>query len=400
MRADTLDYLAAHRRERTAALAEQLSDTIENENPGYRLSRLVPRTDLLESCLDNIGRVLELLAIAVRDAGLGHDVISDPAYDAARDTGARRAEQGLPLDDVLRSFRMGGRLIWDDLIEQAPSGLDADEIREIGTRLWEVVDETSAQVAASYHAHERAVVRADEQLRAELWEGVLGGRAKEPGFANDAAQILDLPVSGDYLVATATLLDIEFAESTLSPHATAWVRRTSGIVGLVALRDESPSEALSGLARAAASGLIEPVAIGTSAVVHGLAGVDVGFRQATMALRAQDDRPGLAAFDATLPEALLLGSPDVATRLVDVWLGPLLALPAAESQALLDTLQAWVETGGSAILTAERVPCHRNTVLNRLRRVAKLTGHDVYETRPPIELQLALRALRIETASR
>jgi len=33
----------------------------------------------------------------------------DDYFDAARETGRRRAEQRLPLDDVLRSFRRGGR---------------------------------------------------------------------------------------------------------------------------------------------------------------------------------------------------------------------------------------------------------------------------------------------------
>jgi len=203
VRAETLAFLAGHRRARLEALTDRLVATIEASNPGYRATRLVPHDDLWESCHDNIARVLELLAAAVAGATpaaaawpAGAEA-GDTAYDAARTTGHRRAEQGLPLDDVLRSFRIGGRLIWDDLVEQARSALDAEELREVGTRLWEVVDETSAQVAAAYHLAERAAVRADEQLRAELWEGVLSGRAKEPGFAHEAARILDVPVAGD-----------------------------------------------------------------------------------------------------------------------------------------------------------------------------------------------------------
>ena len=71
-------------------------------------------------------------------------------------------------------------------------------------------------------------------------------------------------------------------------------------------------------------------AAGVSAVVAGLAGVDTGMRQASLALRTLGGAPGLAAFDDRLPEALLLTSPEVAGRLVAVWLGPLLALPPAE----------------------------------------------------------------------
>lgn len=388
MRAETLAFLAGHRRARVEVLTDRLVATIEASNPGYRATRVVPLADLRASCHDNIQRVLELLAATAGDDAPG-EAARDSSYDAARATGRRRAEQGLPLDDVLRSFRLGGRLIWDDLVEQARSALDADELREVGTRLWEVVDETSAQVAAAYHLAERAHVRADEQLRAELWEGVLNGRATEPGFAHEAARILDVPVAGGYLVALGDGVDPARLEAALAPRPSVWVRRTGGVVGLVPLGDASPDGAYAAL-RAAAD---RP--IGVSVVVTGLAGVDTGFRQASLALRTLDGRPGMAAFDARLPEALLLTSPEVAGRLVAVWLGPLLALPPAEHAPLLDTLEAWVATGGSTTHTATRVHCHRNTVINRLRRIGTLTGQPLLDGVPPVELALALRALPI-----
>lgn len=394
MRVDTLAFLTEHRRASLDTLTERLVVTIEQDNPGYRATGLVPRTDLWRSCHDNIGRILELLAEALeRDAPHGR-ADDNPAYDAARETGRRRAEQGLPLDVVLRSFRIGGRLIWDDLVAAGEAALDAVELREIGTLLWEVVDETSAQVATSYHLHERAVVRADEQLRAQLWEGLINGRAKEPGFAHEVSRLLDLPVSGDYLVVmTGTELDPASTDRHLSPHASAWVRRTGGLVGLVALRDDRPDEALAALEDLAASAA---VALGVSVVVHGLAGIDQGYRQASLALRVQEGSPGLAAFDRQLPEALLLSSPEVAARLVSIWLRPVLELPDTEGQVLIDTLRAWVGAGGSSTRTAQSAHCHRNTVINRLKRAGDLTGMALTDGCPPVELDLALRALRME----
>lgn len=394
MRADTLAFLAAHRQASLDTLTERLVVTIEQDNPGYRATGLVPRTDLWRSCHDNIGRILELLADALEiDAPRG-SAVDNPAYDAARETGRRRAEQGLPLDVVLRSFRIGGRLIWDDLVAAGEEALDAVELREIGTLLWEVVDETSAQVATSYHLHERAAVRADEQLRAQLWEGLINGRAKEPGFAHEVSRLLDLPVSSDYLVVvTGAELDQVAADRHLSPHANAWVRRTGGLVGLVALRDDRPDEALGAL-----TGLAEAaqVTLGVSVVVHGLAGIDQGYRQASLACRVREEVPGVAPFDRQLPEALLLSSPEVAGRLVSLWLGPVLELPDAEARVLVDTLRAWVAAGGSSTGTAVAAHCHRNTVINRLRRVGELTGLTLTDGCPPVELDLALRALRLE----
>ncbi|GAB2865187.1 PucR family transcriptional regulator [Nocardioides pacificus] len=398
-RAGDLAFLAAHRATRVPALTDRLVATIQAQNAGYRTTGLVPDDDLRESCRDNIARVLDLLAAAVEGR---EPCAEDGWYDAARATGRRRSEQGLPLDDVLRSFRLGGRLIWDDLVQQAEETLDAQALREIGTRLWEVVDETSAQVAAAYHVSERSRVRADEQLRAELWEGLLSGRAAEPGFAHEAGRILDLPVTGPTLVLAVEGDEGQHLEQALRSRvvASAWVRRSAGAVGVVALRDTSVAGALDVLRAVAA----HPV--GVSVVVAGLAETATAFRQASLALRLcagqpagqPPGRPCVASFDDRLPDALLLTSPEVAGRLVAVWLGPLLALAPAESEQLLETLEAWVDCGGSTADTAAAVHCHRNTVLNRIRRIAAVTGTDLVDRAPPLELALALRALRVGAA--
>jgi hypothetical protein len=389
----TLNFLAEHRRERVDAITDRLVETIVRDNLGYQASATVTLEDLHRSCHDNVERVLEILRDAVGQGSLPDE--DDPAYGAARETGRRRAEQGLPLDDVLRSYRIGGRLIWDDLVHEGDTALDPLEVREIGTRLWEVVDATSAQVATAYHHQELTLVRADEQQRAELWEGVLGGRAREPGFAREAALLLDLPADSELVVVVATELRLRLAEQALAPHATAWVRRTADVVGLVALREESPREALASLEGLAAE---VDVALGVSSVVRGLSGVEQGYVQASLALRAQSGAVGLARFDDRLPEALLLGSPEVASRLVERWLGPVLALSPGESRALTDTLTAWVASGGSATRTATVVHCHRNTVANRLHRFTELTGHPLTDDAVPVDLDLALRAWRLRLA--
>jgi DNA-binding PucR family transcriptional regulator len=198
-----------------------------------------------------------------------------------------------------------------------------------------------------------------------------------------------VPVDGDYLVATGDDLDTARLEHALGSRPNVWVRRSGGAVGLVALGADGPAAVLTALAA-------DPErAIGVSVVVEGLAGVDTGFRQAALALRTLGDRAGVASFDDRLPEALLLTSPEVAGRLVAVWLGPLLALPSAEGGPLLDTLTAWVDAGGSTTHTALAVHCHRNTVINRLRRVGDLTGHVLLDGVPPLELALAVRCLAI-----
>jgi DNA-binding PucR family transcriptional regulator len=76
-------------------------------------------------------------------------------------------------------------------------------------------------------------------------------------------------------------------------------------------------------------------------------------------------------------------------------LGGVLALEGDERTVLLDTLRTWLDTGGSAGQTATRLYCHRNTVLNRLRRLEGLTGRSLERVDHLVEWSLALLALDV-----
>ncbi|MDT9593523.1 helix-turn-helix domain-containing protein [Nocardioides zeae] len=401
MRSTTAAFLERHHATRVQPLADRLVATIRAENAGYAHVPAVADDDLRTSCVDNVARVLELLALELaapvgEAAGEAAEAGGDDQdrYDAAEATGRRRAEQGLPLDDVLRSFRMGGRLIWDDLLDQAGDALDAREARELGTALWAVVDRTSAAVAAAYHHAEVSAVRVHEQRRTALWEDLLAGRGADPGFAAEAGRVLDIGTGPCVVVVADAATSGEAAASAevnlrSAGHGSSWVRRAVGLVGVV--ETHGPVPVLAPALRVLTAG-----ATGVSGVVPGLARVEEAFRQAVDAQRVAASR-GLACltYDDALPDALLLAAPAVAARLVEHWLGPVLDLPVEERRALVETLEAWVAVGGSTTATASALPCHRNTVLNRLRRVQQVSGGRVGAGVPAVELALALAAYRL-----
>lgn len=364
------------------AIADRLVQIILAQNLGYRSTELVPVADLQRSCRDNIERVLQFLWADDREPA---------TFGAAEATGRERAEQGLPLDDVLRSFRLGGRLIWEVLIEQAQRPqirLEPEDLRELGTRLWEGVDVSSAHVASAYHHVERSLALADEQRSTALWEELLAGRGSEPGFAVTAAHLLGLPVQADLLVVVLTR-SVESLGEQLSAHgiASAWHQRTDSVVGILDVTVGGSTMALDVL-RAAGG-----VSGGVSRVVSRFTQVVEGFEQARLALRTLPDGVAeVVCFDDRLTEELLLSQPDIAARLVEVWLAPLGALPGAESRDLLWTLRAWAECGGSMSHTAERAHCHRNTALNRITRIEAILGRRLVGSPVPLELLLALRA--------
>lgn len=377
------------------ALTDRLVREISEHNPGYAAPGVVPYQDLWRSCHDNLVRVLQILV--QHDSSLHGDPPED-LYDAARETGARRARQDLPLEDVLRSFRLGGRLVWQALLEEARTqGLaEAEEMLELGIRMWSAVDRSSAQMSAAYQAAEREVRRAEEQRRTALWEGLLSGRAEDPTFAGEVAREIGVPVEGRFAVVVAPRCDQAEVERRIGDRlgslgvAAAWEPRPDGLVGLLALRDCPLRRAVRVL------GDRIGVPAGVSLVVHTLAEVRDAFAQAAVVLRTVDpSSPEVATLEQRLPDALLLSRPDLAQRLVDGWLGALLALPDGEREPLLETLETWVATDGSTTRTAESLPCHRNTVINRMRRIHAVTGQDLASGHVPLEVALAVRARRL-----
>lgn len=371
-------------------LTERLVEAILTEDPSYSTRAGVTREDLARSCHANLQRLLEALG------GLS-DLSSEDAFDAPRETGLRRAQQGLPLESVLHAYRLGYRTIWEGLVEQArgggPGSIDA--LVTAASEVWELVDRYSAAVADSYRAAESEIARRDDRRREALLDALLEGRGTDRSVAADAAATLDLPEHGRFTVvvvhtAAASSGTGSGARDALAVrgYRSAWRTRADREVGLVGLGRGGLEEVRAGL-------LVVPgIRAGIAPAVEGLAEVDMAHRFAETALRAlPPGRSAVVDLESVLPGALLVTAPDLAGRLVRRALGGVLDLEGDERQVLLSTLTTWLDTGGSAGQTAARLYCHRNTVLNRLRRLEALTGRSLDRVDDLVEWSLALLAL-------
>jgi purine catabolism regulator len=88
---------------------------------------------------------------------------------------------------------------------------------------------------------------------------------------------------------------------------------------------------------------------------------------------------------------LQLGPPELLASYSDAVLAPLDALEARERGELLHTLEEWLRANGAWEVAAGRLSVHRNTVRNRIARVASLLGRPLDADRR-MELWLALQA--------
>lgn len=365
------------------ALTDRLVDAILAADPPYTAGRTA-HEDLRRSCRDNLVRILQSLTGAAPD---GVDL-----HDAPRETGRRRAEQGIPLESVLHAFRLGHRSIWDALVEQAREDGSLTGLVEAASHVWEIVDAFSSEVGRSYRQTEAQITRRDARRREALLDALLSGSGRERAVAAEAAAGLDLPEQGTFVVVALAGTDGgRPAEDALAVRGirAAWLARSDREVGLVAV----PAPGVEEVVRVLEG--IPGLRGGLSPAVCGLAEVDAAYRLADTALRARGTAPGVGSLDDRLPAALLVSAPDLAARLVTRALGGVLELEPTERDLLLETLSAWIDAGGSASQTAARLFCHRNTVLNRLRRVEVLTGRSPDRVDHMVEWALALRAREV-----
>lgn len=322
--------------------------------------------------------------------------------------GARRAEQGLPLDALLHAFRLGGGTVWQELLDAA-SRRDPDSPRllvHVAGNMWNFVDAHCSLVSEAYRRTERELAWRRENRLWLMAEALLTGTARVADLP-DIAAALDLPERGQYaavaLAGPAPARAAYRATRPGVPRATAggsrlvWHPGVDADLALVHLGDGGTERLAADLRPGPGPGTDGAglPRIGVSPAVDGLAAVGDARALAEKALRCCRTDGEVALLTDHLPAALAASSPDLAAVLTERALGPLLRLDPADRDILLDTLTAWLDCDASAQRAGERLSCHRNTVLNRLRRYEKLTGRSLSRPRDTTELSLALTARRM-----
>ncbi|MFF1648210.1 PucR family transcriptional regulator [Streptomyces sp. NPDC058240] len=375
-------------------LTRRVVDDIHAHSGTYASGSPVSRDDLWEICRDNLLRALEDFG-GLPSSGGGFE-------HAARETGRRRAEQGVPLDTVLQAYRRGGRVMWQMMAEHlratrgtrdavGPVAGDPDTELDMAGAVWETIDRYSLVMAESYRLTQLEMQGRQDTRRVALFEALLDGRGDDPAVAAAASAALGVPVHDRYVIVVA-------AQDPAAPPNPApalddhgiwsfWRPRAGRYAGIVRLAAGESAVLLDLLRHRTGA------TAGVSPEFDRLAQAGRALRLAEQALRTLPAGSGeAAAFDDRLAEVLLVGRPEIAERIVTTRLGGVLEA-AAEREVLLGTLRIWLDQGCSAARAAELLYCHRNTVLNRIGRIAELTGRSAESGEVRLGWALALRAL-------
>lgn len=176
-------------------------------------------------------------------------------------------------------------------------------------------------------------------------------------------------------------------------------RRVATLIALVEPRPGASGRAVAESVRIAVEA--EPgggaVSLGVAGPRRGPAGAHAAMIEAEHALaigRALHGDGRTTHFDDLGPYCFVVGRPRSEIRgFVERVLGPL-ETERERHEDLAQTLEAYLDAHGSLNEVARRLFLHRNTVRQRLRRVAEVTGADLADADARLALQLAILGRR------
>jgi hypothetical protein len=346
-------------------------------------------SEVLAACREGVGTMLSLWAESRPPSHAELQQLSR--------MGGRLGSTGVPLDAILRAYRVAALVIWQHVIEvvRIHPEIEPQSVLTAVGPLFDYLDAISVAVSTSYLETRERVRREQDRQYDQFFNDVLGGSADPEAVvkAAEGGTVLEFP----YRLLVVGADDVS-AEATI---ATAWM-----VVGAhVALYQSSVVALVPQQVRVGTLQRLLQVAIGSDRAPWQMA---QGPTAATMAdvpsaVRAARDAltvgqilmPDQQLFDSTKLHPYLAWIHDLPglKEFVEAALGPLLERERSRSLPLRETLETVLSNEGLSA-AARSLGVHRHTLLYRVERIQDLVGTwDDPEDR--LRLELALRGSRL-----
>ncbi|MCH0571645.1 helix-turn-helix domain-containing protein [Streptomyces sp. MUM 136J] len=390
------ERLAAHLPSYTGLVLSEVTSRI----PAYRL---LPGEELRGDITRVIDQSLRFFVNVLRTRNLP----AQPELDFLRESAARRAEEGIPVDVVLTAYHVGVQVVWESLtpLVRPEEVGDVMAVNALALRYLELV---TPAVGAGYLDERQTMFDDERSARFALLSALLDGTPADTAAGRAAIRlppcyvVLSLSVSAhpdeaepqvDPMVASRRKLRrlrVELERQVRGPVLSAL--STDGGTALL------PSAVPAGELTARDWSRIERIVIDVGRVV----GADV---TAGVAAAAPEDVAGAATLaQEVLGIALNLRRPPGMYLLDDFLLQyqmsrpsparerlAVLLRPIEAHEDLLRTLETYLRRGNRRQAAAE-LHVHPNTVDYRLRKIAELTGADPTRVADVALLSAALAA--------
>ncbi|WP_419999274.1 PucR family transcriptional regulator [Streptomyces boninensis] len=371
---------------RTGADPEPAPDLIEVARLAAEEARGVP-TDLLE------GYLLELAR-----ASTGAPQRQDGRL-RWRATGARAAEQNVPMRGIIDLYLSATRLVWP-VLPGVRAATGADALRRVGEAVIRAADTAITAVTDGYEEAQRWSWRQEESFRREFVDDLLEGNNVETLVGR--AERYGLRLAGSYVVLAASGSEpfVDGGPAT---------RQVASATGLDPLSRDILVTTKDGLlvcivpdagdmVRDFAARVREvlrpgtPWRIGIGRPQRGPGGAVRSFEQAKQALHIGQrlNLPDQLHWAADLLVYQVLSRDRAALAdLVDAVLEPLRKARTGPG-TLLETLTAYFAAGRMATAAARELHVGVRTVTYRLDRVEELTGYSTHDPQQSFTLQVAV----------
>ncbi|GAB2567433.1 helix-turn-helix domain-containing protein [Kribbella endophytica] len=352
-------------------LVDQVLDHLVHQIPLYGQ---LPREELQGDIRQITERTLRAFAETFRTGVIP----TGPTLEPLRESAARRAEEGVPLEALLAAYHLGGRVCADFVAdgfrpEELPDALALNRL------ILDFLQQVTATVSASYF-EERQVIAGEEQAgRQSLLTTLLDG-----GPAAEAARRAGLQLPAEYVVlGLAYGAHADELQPGVDPKIVARrkLRRIrveldrvgamaslSPADGVVLLPTQVPVDPLHAkLSKAAGVELFLSVTTAVPEQVPAAVGL---VRDLLEVVRIHRRPPGVYQLDDLVLEYQLSRPSPARDRLA------VLLQPLSDRADLLATLRCYLTNSRNRRQTAADLHVHPNTVDYRLRQVGRLTGLD------------------------
>jgi hypothetical protein len=384
--------------DRLDEVVDRCTEAIWNHVPAYAQSGESYREEVSSAVRSNVGTLAQVLS--------QEREIRREELEGIERTGARRAEGGIPLDDVLHAYRTVSRVCWDVLAQECRA-FDGDALEatiELAEAVLRYTDQISTSVAEAYARAQRAIVRHQEGARREFLADLLYGSDAPPEDLLRRAHTFGYDLTLSYIA----LVGIGPETSQGRETAVAGAAAVAGSLATdpIVIERAGQTVALLPTDRFADVGIVPEKMVaelggewcfGVGGPELGLEGIRRAYLEAKEALDigvALGLEGRIFRFDDLLLYHFLRTNANLVDRFVTQMLGPLIEYDDRRKGELIKTLETYFEADGSIKLAGEMLFAHPHTVTYRLKQIERLTGWSLREAEDKLRLQLALRAHR------
>ncbi|WP_411731782.1 PucR family transcriptional regulator [Paeniglutamicibacter sp.] len=341
------------------------------------ISGYEPSTVASEDLYDTATASLELLLCLIGGLPLRRQLTS-----LSESIGQRRAQQGVPIETLLKAVRMDFRILWTAMLRHVPAERLADFTRG-AVSVWEAVEFHTIGVHTGYMNERASMAREREQEKAYHLHRLLSSTPDDQHQLAQTARSLNLSLQGAFLI----ILSLDTSSQDFRAAAT----RANALKSLYE-RDGSLFLLLDFPSREQATipPWIETQQCIVSPVARSFADIPRIWRiAADMAACVGNPPPSPITLRDAWSQIAAARLGEVGETLARSILAGLEGLPEHEAEAIVETVRGYFRFG-KVSSTADYLYCHRNTVLNRLGRFEQVTGFDPTRPVDAAYIQIAL----------